>query len=177
MNYNVEIPAGITAYRATKVVDDKWIHMEQIDGVIPAQTAVILNGKADDYIFTYSATDTTQPYNLLKGTLWEQTIAKSNASYYVLANGEDGIGMYVPRNGENESEFTSHANKAYLHFTQASNVTSFTFRGMGNNGTTDIEDFRTEDTIDDIYDLTGRKIESITSSGLYIINREKKFVK
>lgn len=54
---------------------------------------------------------------------------------------------------------------------------TFTFTFNGSKITTSIEDVNGENTVEGIYDLTGRKIEVITESGIYIINGKKVLVK
>lgn len=54
---------------------------------------------------------------------------------------------------------------------------TFTFTFDGNEITTDIENVERERGETTIYDLTGRKIEEISESGIYIINGKKVLVK
>lgn len=54
---------------------------------------------------------------------------------------------------------------------------TFTFTFDGNGITTDIENVERERGETTIYDLTGRKIEEISESGIYIINGKKVLVK
>lgn len=54
---------------------------------------------------------------------------------------------------------------------------TFTFTFNGSKITTDIENVETENGEATIYDLTGRKIEEISESGIYIINGKKVLVK
>ena len=182
LNYPVEIPSGINAYRASEIVEDSWIHMEEVTGVIPAQTAVVLHGKAGSYALKYTVSDAEQPTNLLKGTLWKQVVSKDgeDSMYYILANHTDkGVGMYTPTNGENVDEFINQANKAYLSYEQpAAPIAAFSFRGIIGGGTTEIEDVESEnEEAKAIYDLQGRKLNTITEPGLYIINGNKILVK
>ena len=181
LNYPVEIPSGINAYRASEIVEDSWIHMEEVTGIIPARTAVVLYGRAGVYTLKYSNSNAEQPANLLKGTLWEEVITKEESSkYYVLANhSEKGVGMYTPTNGsENEGKFTNNANKAYLYLEQpAQQAASFAFRGII-GGTTDIDEVENEnEEAKAIFDLQGRKLNAITKPGLYIVNGKKVLVK
>ena len=181
LNYDVTIPAGISAYRADNI-DEGYIHMEEVTGVIPAQTAVVLHGKAGSYALKYTVSDAEQPSNLLKGTLWKETISKKNGfEYYILANGNKGVGMYIPTNADNESQFINQANKAYLSYEQpAAPIAAFSFRGIINHDgpTTEIDEVESKsEEVQVIYDLQGRKLNAITKPGLYIINGNKILVK
>ena len=179
LNYDVTIPAGISAYRADNI-DEGYIHMEEVTGVIPAQTAVVLYGEEGEYPLHYTVSNAEQPTNLLKGTLWKETISKENGfEYYILANGNKGVGMYIPTNADNESQFINQANKAYLSYEKpAAPIAAFSFRGIIGGGTTEIEDVESEsEEVKAIYDLQGRKLNTITEPGLYIINGNKVFIK
>ena len=167
LNYDVTIPAGISAYRADNI-DEGYIHMEEITGVIPARTAVVLYGEEGEYPLHYTDSNAKQPTNLLKGTLWKETISKENGfEYYILANGAKGVGMYGTKNGENEDEFINQANKAYLSYKKpAAPIAAFSFRGIIGGGTTEIEDVVSEsEEVKAIYDLQGRKLNTITEPG------------
>lgn len=160
--------------------------MEEVTGVIPARTAVVLHGPEGNYNFKYSNSNAEQPANLLKGTLWKQVVSKDDedSTYYILANHTDkGVGMYTPTNAGNEEEFINGANKAYLQIENSTSEggttlqSSFAFRGII-SGTTDINEVENENKeAKAIYDLQGRKLNTITEPGLYIINGNKILVK
>ena len=182
LNYPVEIPSGIKAYYAESL-NETSIHMEQVEDIIPAKTAVILHGPEGDYNFTYSNSNAEQPANLLTGTFWKETITMEDDNYYVLANGNNGVGMYKPLYDENSETktFTNQANKAYLHMKQSPiQAASFSFRGIIDNDgpTTEIEEVKGEsEELQVIYDLQGRKLNAISKSGLYIVNGNRVLVK
>jgi hypothetical protein len=48
---------------------------------------------------------------------------------------------------------------------------------FGDENTTAIEEVETRNEAEEIYDLTGRKLEGITGAGIYIINGKKVLVK
>ena len=181
LNYDVTIPDGISAYRAASH-NESYIHMEEVSGIIPARTAVILYGLEGDYNLKYSNSNKEQLANLFTGTLWRETITMVDDYYYILANGNNGVGMYKPLYDENSSdnEFTNQANKAYLHLEQSAlQPASFSFRGINNFGpTTEIEEVESESKeAEVIYDLQGRKLNAITKPGLYIVNGNRVLVK
>ena len=109
--------------------------------------------------------------------------------YYLLANGNNGVGMYKPLYDENSetNTFTNQANKAYLHLENTTQggeespaIASFSFRGIIDNDgpTTEIVEVKGEsEELQVIYDLQGRKLNAITKPGLYIVNGNRVLVK
>jgi hypothetical protein len=183
LNYPVVIPDGIDAYIASEMVENgnnPYIHMEEITGIIPARTAVVLYGEEGEYPLHYTVSNAGQPTNLLKGTLWKEVISKEDGlEYYILANGDKGVGMYIPTNDGNESQFINRANKAYLEYEKpVTPIAAFSFRGIIGGGTTDIDEINSEnEEAKAIYDLQGRKLNAIITPGLYIVNGNKVFIK
>ena len=183
LNYPVVIPDGIDAYIASEMVENgnnPYIHMEEITGIIPARPAVVLYGEEGEYPLHYTVSNAEQPTNLLKGTLWKETISKENGfEYYILANGNKGVGMYIPTNDGNESQFINRANKAYLEYEKpVTPIAALSFRGIIGGGTTDIDEINNEsEEAETIYDLQGRKLKEITTPGIYIINNRMVVVK
>jgi hypothetical protein len=176
LNYSVAIPNGVTAYTANEIIDDQWLNMQEITGVIPANTAVVLQGAAGDYEFKLTKETRTAVEAILTGTLYKQTIDKVNGNYYVLANTEDGVGFYNAVNGENTGQFINAANKAYLHITGTTQSKFYGFR-FENGETTGINGVKDQSSENyTIYDLQGRKVNSPTK-GLYIINGKKVYIK
>ena len=177
LNYPVAIPNGVTAYTANEIIDNQWLNMQEIEnGVIPRNTAVVLQGAADDYKFKLAKEPRTAVEAILTGTLYKQTIDKVNGNYYVLANTEDGVGFYNAVNGNNTNEFINAANKAYLHITAATQTVFYGFR-FDNGETTGINGVSEQNPkIDTSYDLQGRKVNNPTK-GLYIINGKKVYIK
>jgi hypothetical protein len=104
----------------------------------------------------------------------EIIIKEDGKEYYVLADGEIGIGLYVAGNGGDNTTFKNWANKAYLVLPKVNNAASFSFRFPG---TTAIENVEVENEVKAIYDLTGRRVEAITAPGIYIIGGKKVLVK
>ena len=183
LGFDAIVPDGVTAYYAERV-NGTNIHMEPLDGIIPANTAVVINGLEGALEFYYSDTNNAQPANLLKGTLWKQTIEMNNGLYYILSNGNNGVGMYMPKLGDDLTRFVNRANRAYLYLeeideSEGLQPVSFSFRGINNDGpTTDsgavLENVEVKETI---YDLQGRKLDGIARSGFYIVNGKKMLVK
>lgn len=192
LNYAVEIPFGIVAYTANEVIPG-WLRMTEItDGIIPANTPVIIKGNPGTFIFQYSeepgtAINNSYGFEFL-GTLYDTYIEKeANAKYHVLSMVNGNIGMYqamINKDADGNAgntHFLNNANKVYLKIEQGSAIamSSFIRFSFDDKIVTDIEELEEEHEIDKpvIYDLQGRKITEITTPGIYIINNKKVVVK
>ena len=177
----VAIPENVNAYYIAAVSSESAT-LTQIENVIPANTAVILEGAEGEYTFSVSETDAAAVNgNLLKGTAINTNII---GQAYVLGVVEGETGLYktqmrnVALSSGSVSVFLNNAGKAYLPASAvpavAQGAASFSFRFEG--GTTGISEVKTENE-KAIYDLTGRRVEAITEAGIYIVNGKKVLVK
>ena len=146
--------------------------MTELEGeIIPAETGVILEGEAKTYYFDITDKEGAEPEgNLLAGTVAAAYISEGD---YVLSNGSVGVGLY-PVNANQ----ASYSHKAYL---PASALTSEAALSSGFRfvlpGTTAIENVEIRKEKNEIYDLTGRKLQSINGSGIYIVNGKKVIIR
>ena len=177
------VPNGLEAYVATETGSD-YVNLAQVEeGVIPANTGVLIkvNGatKNDPYNFDI-APEANEQKSLFKGTIAKSLITPvDGTTCYVLANGEKGVGLYkATLNQSDDTAFYNNANKVYLPVPtpveQSARALSFRF---GGEGTTEIEPSTLNSqpsTI--IYDLQGRRVENPTK-GMYIVNGKKVIVK
>ena len=190
----VTIPENVNAYYiAADGINDNSVTLTQIENVIPANTAVILEGAEGEYTFRVSETGADAVSgNLLKGTITSTNII---GEAYVLGvvEGETGLYKTQMRNvalssaSGSVSVFLNNAYKAYLPASAvpsaANGAANFSFR-FG-EGTTGVEEVKGEPTVDasqngeikTIYDLTGRRVEAITAPGIYIVGGKKVLVK
>ena len=76
-----------------------------------------------------------------------------------------------PENFKKQVKITGSIEK-YFQAAGLKSPTAYEFTGV-----TDIENIQGENEVKTIYDLTGRRVETITASGIYIINGKKVFVK
>ena len=181
----VAIPENVKAYYITEgSFNGEKVTLTQIENVIPANTAVILEGEAGEYTFSVSETDAAAVSgNLLKGTVINTNII---GQAYVLGVVEGETGLYKTQMSTVQlssasgsvSVFLNNAYKAYLPASAvpaaANGAASFSFRFPG---TTAIENVEVENTVKVIYDLTGRRVEAITAPGIYIVNGVKRVVR
>ena len=175
LGYDVLIPKDVNVYYiAEDAIADRSVTLTQIEnGVIPANTAVIVEAEAGEY--TFVVTDgANEIENIMLGTTKDEYIDKEA---YVLGYVDGVVGLY--KADMDGGVWLNNANKAYLPAsevpTSAQGAASFSFR-FG-EGTTGIENVEVENASNVIYDLTGRRVEAITAAGIYIVNGKKTLVK
>jgi hypothetical protein len=175
--FDVTLPEGLTAY-SVKSTNKSYVSLtEQTD--IPANNGAILAGSGS-YTLNIAAAISNWDDNKLLGTN-VKTYVQGPA--YVLGMKDDGVGLYIAelnKNADGEdgsTHFLNNANKAYLPASavpQASQVQALFFN-VGE--TTGVEEVEVESTVKTIYDLSGRKVSSMSAPGLYIVNGKKVLVK
>ena len=178
LGYAVYVPEDVNVYAVTSA-QNGYVTKSQLEGVIPANTGVLL-GNEGTYTFKKAiATEFANVEgNLMKGSVEDTYVA---GTAYVLADGENGVGFYKAalnknaEGNEGETHFKNNAGKAYLVLSTAEN--SAAYYGFDWAGTTGIENVEVENEVKAIYDLTGRRVEAITAAGIYIVNGKKVLVK
>ena len=171
--FPVAIPEGIEAYIVT-AANAGYVTLTQIYNAVPASTGVILKGGSieatnDNY---YSGEVTEVTGNLLKGTMANTHISEEA---YVLGKVDGVIGLYKAL--MTDGKWLNNANKAYLPMSAVANKSAqfFGFDWEGTTGVDEMKEQRAESK--EIYDLTGRKVETITERGIYIVGGKKVLVK
>ena len=177
LGYAVYVPEGVNVYAVTGV-ENGYVTKSQIEGVIPANTGVLLEN-AGEYTFVKAAKDVAAiEGNLMNGSV-ENVYVEGEA--YVLANGKNGVGMYLAElnkdaeGNKGTTHFLNNAGKAYLVLPAASETVAF--YGFDWDGTTGVENVVVENSVETIYDLTGRRVEAITAPGIYIVNGVKRVIR
>ena len=170
LGYNAVIPENVTCYAVSSINGD-WATLSEVEGILPANTAVFVNAAQGDYTFTYTAT-AAEATSMLAGTLYNKNIEPAaNARIYVLSIVNGVVGLYPAKVNEEGTVF-NNANKAYLEIASASKAIQFNFEG-----TTGIENVQGADAEAVIYDLTGRRVQQMNAAGIYIVNGKKVLVK
>ena len=194
LGYNAVVPAGVEAYNAEGVEDGYVTLVELEDGVIPANTPVILyrTDANTSKTFTYTTADATNTPDetVLGGSLYQKFVeCDSGKDYYklMIKSGEAKMyWMYKEFNAAGVSQGSTNdgghikcsANKIYMALQSQQQAASFGMRFVSGDGTTtEVIDFAGEQNADTIYDLQGRKLTEITQPGFYIINGKKTVVR
>ncbi len=182
---NFEVPAGCTAYIVTGITkgadkDDAVVKAFGAGKIIPKKTGFILQGPANTtvtYQANVSGTEENVAGNLLVGTATGEEFSSTGKRYYVLANGDQGMGFYrqgtrqgmsiklpAHRAGLCLDESIARAKGFVVDFDAAREAAE----------TTSISSVRPEvqKKNDAIYDLQGRRIAHPTH-GIYIVNGKK----
>lgn len=155
----------------TLVVDYKY----GSGSVVPAKSALLLNGTKNDYEVALKLEETSEDVNLLKGTSDESltTSDKAGAKFYKLANDKDkGIGFYWV--ADNGAAFINSANKAYLAV--AGEVSAAKGFALGGVDTGIKEVTEVGKMVGKIYNLQGMQQKGL-QKGICIVNGKKFVVK
>ena len=163
------VPSGVKAY--TAAINGEWATLTEVNGVIPANTGVVLEGEGN-YSFAIAEDAQSIEGNALRGSV-ATTYYTEAGTYYALAMVDDVVGFY--KDEFNNNRFQNNSHKAYLYVAPeaAANVACYSFRFDGTTGIENVEG-QSEGTV--VYDLMGRRVENPTR-GIYVINGKKVLVK
>ena len=168
-----EIPEGVTAQIVTGVIG-KLIRFEDLNGVIPAGTAVVLNGPQGTYDFKVVNDNSETPsYNMLRG-YDSPHLTEGGDVYYKLTVMNDKVGFYWGE--ENGEAFETQAHKAYLALSDTYEAKEMLF--FLDDLVTEIRSIGTETVNGEIYTIGGVRVKADKlQKGIYIVNGKKMFVK
>ena len=190
LNKNAVIPNDVEVYVASDVKDGS-VQLEQVTGVLPANTGVVVRADQGSYSFAYT-NDSATPVaeNLFKGSVVATYVTpQAGCSAYVLSVVDGQVGMYLAAlNGE--GKFLNNANKAYMEFAdnkldlKDENLDTSTpgaqlslrFKFPETTGIDGVVGTTPATLSNTYYDLQGRKVTHPTR-GLYILNGKKVMVK
>ena len=179
----LELPIGVTAYYIeNENIKEDYITLTAItDNVIPALTGVILyskeavgNGKS--YDFTITESSATYDTNILEGSIAKEIIY---SEAFVLSELNGLTGFYKAQmNLSDNKAFLNNCHKAYLpiaKITSADKSNGWHIIIDGENSTS-IDEIHNDINDNEIYDLTGRRINTVYRKGIYISNGQKIYV-
>lgn len=163
--YAVTIPRGVTAY--TGIVNGEYLTLEKLDeGVIPAETAVVLEAAAGTYTFVQTEAEAFTGDNDLKGDI-SKTEQETGLTYYVLASPEGATAFYKLQN-----EIPIPPFKSYLTIAASSDVKVLHFDDEA-TALGDLRDFSDSDGLgNSVFNLQGQRLQKM-QKGINILNGRK----
>lgn len=176
-----EIPEGVTAKIVVAIDDNDVIDFEDLNGIIPAGTAVVLNGPQGIYDFKVVNDETVAPANNLLRGFDASHLTEGGDIYYKLTVKNDIVGFYWGE--ENGEAFESGAHKAYLAIPAgASNAKFFVLGTAGDLVSEDggfvdgINEVTASDSKNEYFNLNGTRVNSLRK-GIYIVGGKKVVIK
>lgn len=172
--------AGIVTGVENKNLTIDWKYAA--GSVVPANTAVLIQADAKEYVCEVSNSEEEAPANnLLKGSTTAATTEGENCLFYKLSYDNEGKNLGFYWAAENGAAFTNEANKAYLALTTAvaQNVRGF---GLEGDGTTGIGQVENGETLVNVYTIDGiivrkqvKESQALNGlkKGIYIVNGKK----
>lgn len=182
------MPEGVKGYTITGNEGTSLVMNEAYAAgdVVPAKTALVVEGAANKYYTLVAAsTELTPANNKLHGSDEAETtyVDGTNVKYYKLSYNNEGNNLGFYWGSENGAAFTNGAHKAYLALdseTLLSQSRGFSLADLAHGVTTGINTTVKSATQSNfIYDLNGRRINSLNGAakGVYIMNGQKVLVK
>lgn len=178
LDYPVTIPTGIEAYTGTLDAKEETLKMKQVEGTIPANTAVIVkSATADTYVFKETSTAASIESNSLKGVTADTDIATLvTPGKTLLTLGTKGgkVAFRKPATGTTQVK----ANKAYLLVNTPSGEGAKTVKMIFDGETTGISEFTANEdaTNAPLFNLNGQRVNA-NAKGLLIKNGKKIIIK
>jgi hypothetical protein len=188
LDYATEIPEGVEVYTA-KEVNDSWLKLSPVEDVLPANTGVVVKAPQGTYTFTTTSVEVPEiEDNLFLGSVVNEMVTvPSGKAAFVLSKVDGEVGMYLAK--LTDGRFLNNANKAYLlldgkklglsddELDTSVGGAQLSLR-FDFGGATGVDKVQTETGMNNaIYDIYGRKVNNITTPGLYIVNGKKVLVK
>ena len=165
----VAVPEGVEVYYIAEncIGADYVVLTEMKENVIPAGVGVVIKAEKDG-VYNFDITDAPsyEIKSLFKGSVAAEYITED---VYILAerSGVAGLGK--------DSAFINNGHGVYLPISAMMQENGFgVFLRFDFSGTTAVESADLViQTVGTVYDLQGREIKDITSSGIYIVNGKK----
>lgn len=170
--------SGVTEFKAyTATVSENTVTLNEVENV-QAETGLVLRGTAGSYDIPVAVSSSTDKGDLAGNSVEPFVIRSNYADYYYALKVSGGYAQFAKiQKPEGEATFTIPAGKAYviIHGDYARQSYDIVF---GDDETTGIRSIvNGQLTMDNVYDLQGRKVAQPAKGGLYIVNGKKIVIK
>ena len=171
--FNATLPEGVKAWSCGEA-DGETLELVVAES-IKANTPYLMSGNPGKYHFSGYGLADKDSYEdgLFRGTYVDyKTTANSNT--YVLQNIGGDAAFYLV--GEEQGQPTVGAYRCYMVYESAAGAPKFSFGRGGNTTGIEPSTLNSQPSIE-IYDLLGRKVNTMEKGGMYIVNGKKVIVK
>ena len=168
---DLAVPNDVKAYVVSDIVGNKLALAEV--KTIPLRTGVIIEGPAGTYKFDVIENATPVGENKLKGSDDEKTFAESGHKYYMLSTKNGKVGFYYQVAGG--ESITNGAHKAYLDVPSTQSLADFYLLFDEADGISNAT-ISTENN-DEVYTISGVRVNGKLDKGVYIMNGKKVVIK
>ena len=163
--FDVNVPSDMKAYIVQAVKEDLSLDMKEVEGLILANTPVVIEGKAETTLTAYGvAVPAAAEAGLLTGVYAD---TEAPVGSYVQKSIDGVVAMYQVAAGE---QSIVNANQAYLTVADSKEKVFYFNEKDAGTGINDVKG--NGETDDVIYNTLGQKVNK-TKKGLYIINGKK----
>ena len=173
--YDYAVPAGCEAFVASSFAYDVITISKIVNGIIPANTGVLLKGAKGTYTLKAQDAAATVGTNLFKANVTASELSPTEGDYtnfILVPDGEGGVKFAKVSGG------TLGAYKAYLQLPTSSATARELSISFDEGETTGISAalMNNERMNNEVYNLAGQRVAQPTK-GLYIVNGKKYIVK
>ena len=173
--YDYAVPAGCEAFVASSFANDVITISKIVNGIIPANTGVLLKGAKGTYTLKAQDAAATVGTNLFKANVTASELSPTegdNTNFILVPDGEGGVKFAKVSGG------TLGAYKAYLQLPTSSATARELSISFDEGETTGISAalMNNERMNNEVYNLAGQRVAQPTK-GLYIVNGKKYIVK
>lgn len=172
---NVIIPNGIRAYAATGANNgNSYITLQEFSNVIPAGEGCLIGAPMGIYSLLVGGEAVMPPGNYLVGYCgdapYETVSVDGQSACYILTIVDDALVF-----GKKETDFKVYQGKAYLRLPGAVDSNTLSIY-LGTSGIQSVG-IEKKPQPSGIYNLSGQRIEEITTPGIYIIDGKKVWIR
>lgn len=168
---NLAIPDKVKAYIVSGITGNT-ISLAEVPN-IPAGTGVILEGPTGKYNFDIIEEARAVGENILKGTDERTEIQEAGHKYYMLSTGKAGVGFYYQVTDGNG--ITNQAHKAYIDVDANQSLAGYYLLFNEADGISNAT-IATENG-NEVYTLSGMRVNGKLAKGVYIMNGKKVVIK
>ena len=180
MPFDAELPEDVKAYSCSEAnknaeKEEEQLTLEEATS-LKANTPYLMSGNEGTYNFSgYGLADKDSYTDGLFVGTYENYKTTANSNTYVLQKKGDEAAFYLVGEGE-DAQPTVGAYRCYMVYEGAAGAPKFSFGRGGDTTSIEGSELDAQGSVL-IYDLMGRKVNTMEKGGIYIVNGKKVIVK